>query len=102
MAKKSSRTSAKTDVGLPEVFHALGDPVRLSIVRQIYQNGEMPCGAFDTDMPKSTLSHHFRVLRRSGILGSRAEGTSLMNFLLTDQINKRYPGLLEGILSNLK
>jgi DNA-binding transcriptional ArsR family regulator len=101
MAKRTSRKDLKREAGLPEIFHALGDPIRLSIVKQIHHSGEMPCGAFDMDMPKSTLSHHFRVLREAGILGTRSEGTSIMNFLLAEELSKRFPKLLNGILGNL-
>lgn len=84
------------------IFHALGDPIRLSIVSQIHRNGEMPCNSFGLDMPKSTLSHHFRVLRNSGVLGSRHEGTLIMNFLLAEQLNERFPGLLKSIVDGLE
>jgi hypothetical protein len=37
----------------------------------------------------------------SGILGSRPEGTSTLNFLETKQMEKRFPGLLASVLGNL-
>lgn len=86
---------------LAQVLYALGDPVRLEIVRQVAQQGEMPCGAFGLKMPKSSLSHHFGVLRDAGILGARSEGTSTLNFLRSKELEKRFPGLLAGVLGNL-
>ena len=86
---------------LAKVLCALGDPVRLDIVRKLARAGEIPCGGFGVDMPKSSLSHHFRVLREAGIIGSRPEGTSTYNFLLSKELEKRFPGLLPGILDNL-
>ena len=77
--------SKKRELGpkadLPRVLAALGDPVRLDIVRQLAERGEVPCGGFGIEMPKSTLSHHFRVLREAGVLGMRGEGTTVLNFL---------------------
>jgi DNA-binding transcriptional ArsR family regulator len=87
---------------LSQVLQALGDPVRLEIVRKLAREGEVPCGKFGLDMPKSSLSHHFSVLRENGIIGCRAEGTSTFNFLMTEDLEKKFPGLLSGILSNLK
>ncbi len=84
------------------LLYALGDPVRLEIVRQLAHRGEIPCGGFGMDMPKSSLSHHFRVLREAGILGARSEGTSILNFLLLEELEQRFPGLLPGVLGNLK
>lgn len=86
---------------LARVLHALSDPVRLDIVRQLADQGEIPCGGFGVEMPKSSLSHHFRVLREAGILGMRSEGTSILNYLLAEELERRFPGMLRGILSNL-
>jgi DNA-binding transcriptional ArsR family regulator len=90
-----------SEADLACVLQALGDPVRLSIVRQLARQGEIPCGGFGIDMPKSTLSHHFRVLRDAGILGSRSEGTTIRNFLRRDEMEHRFPGILSGVLRNL-
>jgi DNA-binding transcriptional ArsR family regulator len=83
---------------LYEVLAALGDPVRLDIVRQLAERGEVPCGGFGLELAKSTLSHHFKVLREAGLVGARSEGTSLMNYLERDGIERRFPGLLTGVL----
>jgi len=86
---------------LSRVLYALGDPVRLEMVRQLARRGEIQCSGFGLDMPKSSLSHHFRVLREAGILGSREAGASTFNFLLLEEMEKRFPGLLPGVLHNL-
>jgi DNA-binding transcriptional ArsR family regulator len=83
---------------LHQVLAALGDPVRLTIVRQLAERGEVPCGGFQFDLAKSTLSHHFKVLRESGVVASRPEGTSLMNCLNRAELERRFPGLLDGVL----
>jgi DNA-binding transcriptional ArsR family regulator len=83
---------------LHEVLAALGDPVRLTIVRQLAERGEVPCGGFGLGLAKSTLSHHFKVLRDAGLVGARAEGTSLMNYLERDAVERRFPGLLTSVL----
>src|ERR1700744_2913421 len=83
---------------LYEVLAALGDPVRLDIVRQLAERGEVPCGGFGLELAKSTLSHHFKVLREAGLVGARSEGTSLMNYLEHDAVERKFPGLLDGVL----
>jgi DNA-binding transcriptional ArsR family regulator len=97
----STRKKKASARDLARVLHALGDPVRLDIVRQLAHQGEIPCGGFGVEMPKSSLSHHFRVLREAGILGMRSEGTSILNYLLSEELERRFPGMLRGILSNL-
>lgn len=99
-----SRTLHHPDVGAFEitvVLHALSDPVRLDIVRALATNGgcERRCGAFELPVTKSTLTHHFRVLRESGVIEQRADGTALVNRLRRDELDVRFPGLLESVLA---
>jgi len=86
---------------LTGVLHALSDPMRLEIVRTLAADGgcECRCGAFDLPVTKSTRTHHFRVLRESGVIEQRADGTALVNRLRRDELDARFPGLLESVLS---
>ena len=84
---------------LTGVLHALSDPVRLEIVRSLASGGECRCGAFDLPVTKSTRTHHFRVLRESGVIEQRAEGTALVNRLRRSELDERFPGLLDSVLS---
>jgi DNA-binding transcriptional ArsR family regulator len=84
---------------LTGVLHALADPVRLEIVRALASGCEMRCGAFEVPVTKSTRTHHFRVLRESGVIEQLADGTALLNRLRRDDLDGRFPGLLESVLS---
>jgi DNA-binding transcriptional ArsR family regulator len=86
---------------LTGVLHALSDPVRLEIVRTLAADGgcECRCGAFELPVTKSTRTHHFRVLRESGVIEQRADGTALVNRLRRDELDARFPGLLESVLN---
>jgi DNA-binding transcriptional ArsR family regulator len=53
------------------------------------------------DRPKSSLSHHFRVLRESGVVATTRQGVSLMNTLRRDDLDDRFPHLLDAILDGL-
>lgn len=86
------------DISLAGVLYALGDPVRLEIVRQLADRGELPCASLDFSVPKSTLSHHFKILRDAGILSCRKEGTQHMNSLRRSELDQRFPGLLDAVL----
>ncbi|AVR96830.1 ArsR/SmtB family transcription factor [Pseudoduganella armeniaca] len=89
---------AAADLTLPQVLHALSDPVRLGLVRKLADGGEQPCNALDLAVAKSTASHHFRVLREAGIILQRPEGTQFMNSLRREDLEARFPGLLEAVL----
>jgi DNA-binding transcriptional ArsR family regulator len=80
------------------VLYALSDNVRLDIVRQLADGEERACGDFRIEMPKSSLSHHFRVLRESGLVSTRRVGTVLLNTLRREEIESRFPGLLKAVL----
>ena len=67
VARKKQTPSQPTS--LENVLHALGDPVRLGIVRQLAREGETSCAALNGGRSKSTMSHHFRVLREAGLVG---------------------------------
>jgi len=83
---------------LTAVLYALSDDARLGIVRQLATKGEQPCGVFEVDRPKSSLSHHFRVLRESGVVSTRKDGKTLMNTLRREDLDARFPGLLKAVL----
>ena len=83
---------------LPEVLHALSDPIRLEIVRTLWAGAELSCGMLDVPVSKSTLSHHLKVLRHAGLTHTRAEGVQRLVSLRTDDIEGLYPGLLGCVL----
>jgi len=87
------------DFTLERFLYALSDPVRLEIVRCLARVSEASCGELDGGRPKSSMSHHFRVLREAGLVHTRNVGTTHMNSLRIDALQSRYPGLLENVLS---
>ncbi|MBI3562074.1 MAG: helix-turn-helix transcriptional regulator [Gammaproteobacteria bacterium] len=89
---------AKKSLTLSRVLYAFSDPVRLSIVKSIAAHGEQPCGTFGLSVAKSTASHHFRVLREAGVIQMRPEGTQYINSLRRDDLDSRFPGLLDAVL----
>lgn len=89
---------AMHEVRVEQVLYALSDPVRLEIVQKLRQTDEASCGELDGGRPKSSMSHHFRVLRDAGIVWTRNEGTTHMNALRRAELDERFPGLLEAVL----
>jgi DNA-binding transcriptional ArsR family regulator len=87
------------DLKLAGVMAALSDPVRVAIVRALAVDGERTCGTFDLGISKATRSHHFKVLREAGITHTRAEGTHRHISLRRDDLDARFPGLLDAVLA---
>ena len=90
---------AAEEIELAAVLHALSDPMRLQIVVGLATADHRPCGSFGLPVTKSTCTHHFKVLREAGVIRQRLEGTTRLNSLRRDDLEQRFPGLLDSILS---
>lgn len=90
------------DITLAGVLRALGDPMRLKILKKLLEkrNGTFSClgAAPCAEMAKSTLSHHFRVLRDAGLIRTTKQGVENLNSVRWDDVNARFPGLLRAIM----
>ena len=95
MAVKQSTTP-----DLLAVLQALGDPMRLAVVRCLADGGERPCGGLGLAIAKPTLTHHLQVLRAAGLILQREEGTRRMTRLDTEGMERRFPGLLASVLAS--
>lgn len=90
---------ALQDVAIERVLHALSDPLRLEIVRKLATVAEATCGELDGGRPKSSVSHHFRILREAGLVRTDIAGTAHMNTLRREELDARFPGLLDAVIS---
>jgi DNA-binding transcriptional ArsR family regulator len=90
---------SRAEIELSSVLHALSDPARLEIVRRLAHGEEPSCGMFELGLSKATLSHHFRVLRESGLVRTRPEGRKRLLSLRGDDLEARFPGLLDAVLT---
>jgi DNA-binding transcriptional ArsR family regulator len=87
------------EIALPAVMGALSDPVRVAIVRALAEQGETVCGSLELGVSKATRSHHFRVLREAGLTHTRVDGTRRHVSLRRDDLEQRFPGLLDALLA---
>ncbi|GGO49256.1 ArsR/SmtB family transcription factor [Streptomyces lasiicapitis] len=102
-AAQSARAVAHPDreeIRLEGVLHALSDPMRLLVVRQLASEGaELTCSHFGLPVTKSTCTHHFRVLREAGVIQQIYRGTAKLNALRRDDLDALFPGLLDSVLA---
>lgn len=89
------------DLRLVDVLHALADPTRLTIVSTLRESGERACGSFPVTVAPSTLTHHFRVLREAGVVRQREDGKHRWTALRDEDLESRFPGVLETILASV-
>jgi DNA-binding transcriptional ArsR family regulator len=97
MAVREIRHPPASELDLANILRTVGDPIRLDIVRLLSDNRERTCTAVGelVGLPASTLSYHLRLLRESGVTRTRAEGTERHVSLRREDLEERYPGLLE-------
>jgi DNA-binding transcriptional ArsR family regulator len=90
----------RASLDLATILRALADPTRLEIVHILASEsgGERACGSFGIDATKQNLTHHFRVLREAGITRTREEGRNRFISLRRDDLDARFPGLLDAVL----
>ncbi|HEY9374346.1 ArsR/SmtB family transcription factor [Streptomyces sp.] len=91
---------ARDEIRLEGVLHALSDPIRLRIVREMARaDAALSCSHFVLPVTKSTTTHHFRVLRESGVIQQDYRGTAKMSGLRRADLDALFPGLLDGLLA---
>jgi len=78
-------------------MRTVGDPSRLEIVRLLADGQARMCGDISgaVGLPASTCSYHLRLLREAGITRTRAEGTQRLISLRSEDLEQRFPGLVD-------
>jgi DNA-binding transcriptional ArsR family regulator len=91
------------DVTLSGILHALSDATRRMIfVDLVAADGVTGCSAYLSmggNIPKSTLSNHFRVLREAGLIFSERSGTSMVSRPRTRELQSRFEGLIQTVVA---
>jgi DNA-binding transcriptional ArsR family regulator len=88
------------EIRLSSILHALSDPHRLQVVKSLHEQVENTCTAIflGHGIPKSTLTHHLKVLRESGLAQVRVDGTKNYYSLRLDDLENLFPGLMPSLL----
>jgi DNA-binding transcriptional ArsR family regulator len=96
-ARETIRHPPKDALDLSQILRTVGDPLRLGMVRMLAERREMLCGGLGEalGLPKSTGSYHLRLLREAGVTRIRQEGTLRYVSLRRDDLEERFPGLVD-------
>ncbi len=91
------------DITVEGILHALSDSTRVTIYAKIVSSEcSHSCTAFrefaERPVPKSTLSQHFKALREAGLIRGERRGNEMHNTSRCEEIEGRFPGLIEAIL----
>ena len=94
---------ATEELELLTILQALADPVRLQLLAILIKEETVSCGFVLGKLPKhkSTLSHHWKVLREAGVTSTSVQGRERWVTLRRADLNERFPGLLQALLAGL-
>ncbi|HEY3617915.1 MAG TPA: helix-turn-helix domain-containing protein [Candidatus Sulfotelmatobacter sp.] len=92
------------DLTVEAILHALSDSVRVAIYAEMVDSEcAQSCSSFlkvsEKDIPKSTLSQHFKALREAGLIRSERRGVEMHNISRCAEIEERFPGLIRSIVN---
>lgn len=90
---------SRDQLTIEAVVAALDHPVRLRVVRTLADRSEQTCQQILPDMTKSSASHHWKVLRENGIVQQRREGRNLYMRLRREDLDSRFPGVLDAVIN---
>jgi DNA-binding transcriptional ArsR family regulator len=94
---------AARDVTVEGILYALADPVRLQIFLEL-QKADCPqiCSDFlvvhKKELPKSTLSQHFKILREAGLIRSERKGVEMHNTTRCAELKDRFGPMIQAIV----
>lgn len=82
-----------------QVLGALHDPVRLEVVRRLYNAGTpLQCGVLYDGINKSTATHHFKILREAGVTERLVIDGLTYQRLRREDLEAAIPGLLDSVV----
>ncbi len=86
------------------ILYALSDPVRMQIFAEI-ESADCPqiCSNFlvvaKKELPKSTLSQHFKILRESGLIRSERKGVEMHSTTRCTELRDRFGPMIRAIIA---
>ncbi|MET7697593.1 helix-turn-helix transcriptional regulator [Streptomyces sp. NPDC005485] len=89
------------DLEMGPVLLALADGNRRRVIAELAErpDEERLCASFDLPVSKSSRTRHWRVLREAGLVHQRDAGNGLYMRLRKDDLERRFPGLIQAVVS---
>ncbi|MCJ2089616.1 helix-turn-helix domain-containing protein [Methylobacterium sp. E-005] len=89
------------ELTLHRILFALSDPTRLAAVSELMDGAEHSSGdLLAQSVPRSTMTHHLKILREAGVTRTRPEGMRCLISLRRNDVDARFPGLLDAIMAH--
>ena len=92
----------RDQIALSAVLDALSDPIRLGIVLDLIDGAERNASWFLDRASKTNLTYHLGRLREAGVTRTRIAGAMRMISLRRDDLDARFPGLLDAVVAGAR
>jgi DNA-binding transcriptional ArsR family regulator len=92
---------SRDDLRIEDVIAALDHPARLRVVRTLAAldpEETLACRQILPEMTRSTASHHWQILRSSGVVDQHREGRTLQTRLRREDLDARFPGIIAAVV----
>lgn len=93
---------AVEELDLSKLYDALSDPTRRRMLLMLDEQGELTCTSMLVLGSKTAMSYHLARLRQSGLTRTRVEGTRRYMTLRHADLDERFPGLLDAVLTAIR
>ncbi|MFF5187379.1 ArsR/SmtB family transcription factor [Streptomyces sp. NPDC000345] len=93
---------SRAELRIEAVLDAMANPTRLKIIERLAGGEELTCSTTLPDVSPSTASRHWHVLREAGLLRARREGRIILHSLRREDLDSRFPGLLDSVLAAVR
>jgi len=95
---------AVSDISVEGILYALSDPVRAQIYQKMATSEcALTCSnvrkLINRNLPKATLSQHFKILREAGLIRSERKGVEMHNTTRYAELNERFGDMLSAIVN---
>jgi DNA-binding transcriptional ArsR family regulator len=83
-------TDRGVDINVTDVFKALSDPIRWTIVQQMAAVDELACSTLEETLPisKPTISYHTKILTQAHLIEVRKKGRNFYYTLRRDVLQR--------------
>ena len=100
MSPRKYEHPAIEELEFVRVLAAVSDPIRLEMVKRMADGQEHDSLRLADDLPRSTLTYHTRQLREARVTWTRGKGRTCLISLRSQDLNERFPGLLDAVIDN--
>lgn len=103
MAQNKTNKFNKRQIRIAELAKALSHPARIAILELLGKRAECICGDITDKLPlaQSTVSQHLKVLKKSGLIKGKVDGTRVC-YCLDEEAIREFEEVIANMIQKLR